>query len=83
MDHKLPQSVYVKGCQHVFKFEEPHARALGRDREGDGSDLQPKLPRLCGGAARTLRIAAGLSPKTREVDSKLYPNDFESLGYDR
>ena len=82
MDHKLPQSVYVKGCQHVFKFEELHER-WDEIAKVMGLASSAKLPRLVVGRQNTERIAAGLSPKTKKLIQELYPNDFESLGYDR
>ena len=82
MDHKLPQSVYVKGCQHVIKFEELHER-WDEIAKVMGLASSAKLPRLVVGRQNTERIAAGLSPKTKKLIQELYPNDFESLGYDR
>ena len=82
MDHKLPQSVYVKGCQHVFKFEELHER-WDEIAKVMGLASSAKLPRLVVGRQNTERIAAGLSPKTKKLIQELYPKDFESLGYDR
>jgi hypothetical protein len=35
------------------------------------------------GRQNTERIAAGLSPKTKELIQELYPDDFEALGYER
>ena len=82
MDHKLPQSAYVKGCQHVFKFEDLHAR-WDEIAEVMGVAASAKLPRLVVGRQNTERIAASLSPKTKKLIQELYPNDFEALGYDR
>ena len=82
MDHKLPQSAYVEGCQHVFKYEELHARWEEIARVM-GVDATAKLPRLVVGRQNTERLAAGLSPKTKKLIQELYPNDFEALGYDR
>jgi hypothetical protein len=82
MDHKLPQSDFVSGCQHVFKFEELHehwediAKVMG-------VEASAKLPRLVVGRQNTERIASRLSPKTKELIQQLYPNDFEALGYER
>jgi len=82
MDHKLPQSDYVSGCQHVFKFEELHERWDDIARVM-GVEASAKLPRLVVGRQNTERIASRLSPKTKELLQELYPNDFEALGYER
>lgn len=82
MDHKLPQSAYVKGCQHVFKFEELHER-WDEISAVMGVAATAKLPRLVVGRQNTERIAAGLSPKTKKLIQELYPDDFEALGYER
>ena len=82
MDHKLPQSAYVKGCQHVFKFEDLHAR-WEVIAEVMGVAASAKLPRLVLGRQNSDRIAAGLTPNAKKLIQELYPNDFEALGYDR
>ncbi len=81
MDHKLPQSVYVEGCQYVFKFEDLNAR-WDEITKVMGAAASAKLPRLVVGRQNTERIAAGLSAKTKRLIQELYPNDFEALGYD-
>jgi len=82
MDHKLPQSAYVSGCQHVFKMEELHAR-WDEIAKVMAVPSSAKLPRLVVGRQNTERIASRLSAKTKMRIQELYPDDFEALGYER
>lgn len=82
MDHTLPQSRYVSGCQHVFKLEE----IQGRWPEIAGIIGVPeevRLPRLIVDGQNSERIASRLSPRTKALIQSLYPDDFEALGYER
>jgi len=82
MDHKLPQSHYVAGCQHVFKYEELHERWADIARVM-GVAVEAELPHVVVGRQDSERIASRLSPKTKALIQELYPDDFEALGYDR
>lgn len=82
MDHKLPQADYVRGCQHVFKFEDLHTR-WEEIAAVMGVSAESKLPRMVVGRQNTERIAARLSAKTKALIQEVYPDDFESLGYER
>jgi len=82
MDHKLPQSNYTAGCQHVFKFEDLHEK-WSEISKVMGVAEDAELPRLVVGRQNSERIAATLSPKTKAMIQELYPEDFEPLGYAR
>lgn len=82
MDHKLPQSNYTAGCQHVFKFEDLHDK-WSEISKVMGVAEDAELPRLVVGRQNSERIAATLSPKTKAMIQELYPDDFEPLGYTR
>lgn len=82
MDHKLPQSNYTAGCQHVFKFEDLHEK-WSEISKVMGVAEDAVLPRLVVGRQNSERIAATLSPKTKAMIQELYPEDFEPLGYAR
>jgi len=80
-DHKIDQSLYVDGCDYVFKYSD-FGNAVGILNE-IGIEVNGKMPHVLQSPTDANAVASSLPVDIYHLIEELYPNDFEGLGYER